>query len=104
MVATVLVQNGYHIPREMVEEKKDARAVFFLTVAAAIRPDESEVHYDLAAAQALANDPRASLRELRRAVSLGFHDANRIEHDPDFAPLRENDELKAIIAGLRSAP
>lgn len=102
MLASLFVQTGYYIPRQMVEEKKYARAVFFLTIAAAIRPEEAEVHYDLAAVDALANDPRESLRELRRAVSLGFHDANRIEHDPDFASLRGNDELKAIVAGMRA--
>src|SRR5258708_20708328 len=92
------------MPREMVEEKKYARAVFFLTIAAAIRPEESEVHYDLAAVEALANDARESLPELRRAVSLGFHDANRIEHDPDFPPLRGNEKLKHIVAAFRMPP
>jgi hypothetical protein len=38
---------------------------------------------------------------LKRAVAQGFRDAAHMRQDPDLAALRERDDFKSLVVGLK---
>jgi predicted esterase len=100
----LLVQTAYYLPEEASRRKDDRAVILCLTVAAAIRPEDPELLYRLAAARARAGDSREALRSLERAVQRGFADLERLRQDDDFKRLRGDRayrRLEAEVEGRR---
>ncbi len=70
---------------------------------AALVPEDSTVHYNLACSLALCGDPAAALDELERAVELGYEDADPRAAEDDLASLNGEPRFEALLAGLRAS-
>lgn len=77
--------------------KNYLEAVTDLTLAAEIRPDNPQVFFTLARACALGGEKRQALEALKKAVELGFTNADEIVGNPDFASIRNEAAYKQLI-------
>lgn len=103
LLAAVLVQTSFYMPRELMERKDYPRAILVLSVAAEIRPENPYIWYRMARAQALMGSKGSALDSLEKAVAAGFADAERLASDPDLAAVRGEDRYRSLLAGLRQA-
>jgi len=99
---TVLVQAGYYLPRDLLERKDYDRALFYLSIATAIAPEEPGLWVRTAVANAQRGSRKKALDNLRKAVGLGWHDLARLEEDPAFASLRGEEGYKRLAEELRA--
>jgi pimeloyl-ACP methyl ester carboxylesterase len=81
--------------------KKYKEAAASLTLAAEIRPDNPQIFYSLARACALGGDKKQALEALKKAVELGFTNADEIAGNADFAPIRNEAAYKRLIEDAR---
>ena len=66
-----------------------------------VLPGDATWHYNLACALAKRAAPSA-LAELEKAIEFGFHDADSIAKDADFAGVRENPRFAELVEKARS--
>ncbi|HKQ76353.1 MAG TPA: hypothetical protein VJ810_21845 [Blastocatellia bacterium] len=76
--------------------KNYPEAAVALTLAAEIRPDNPQVFFALARACALGGEKRQALEALKKAVELGFTNADEIAGNPDFASIRNEAAYKQL--------
>ena len=81
--------------------KKYQEAAASLTLAADIRPDNPQIFFSLARACALAGAKRQALEALKKAVELGFTNADEIAGNEDFASIRNEAAYKRLIEDAR---
>ena len=81
--------------------KKYKEAAASLTLAAEIRPDNPQIFFSLARACALGGDKKQALEALRKAVELGFTNADEIAGNADFASIRNEAAYKRLIEDAR---
>lgn len=60
-----------------------------------------EVHYHMALSYAQAGSYPLALQYLRKAISEGFHDRNRLLHEKDFADLRTQPVFLQMVDDLK---
>ena len=48
--------------------------------------------------------PEHNLETLKAAAAAGFKDADKIDRDRAFAPLRSDDEFRRLMTELRESP
>ncbi len=60
-----------------------------------------EVHYHMALSYAQAGSYPMALQYLRKAISEGFHDRNRLLHEKDFADLRTQPVFLQMVDDLK---
>lgn len=102
VLESVFASTSFYLPRDLVASREHARAAVALGVAAAIHDDDPSVRYNLACALARSGDKRAALKELARAVDLGWRDLAHMDADPDLATLQGEpayEALKQRLAG-----
>jgi predicted esterase len=97
---TLIVQTAYYLPQMFVEKKEYDRAVFMLSLATEIRPDEPTLWVDIAAAHARKGKAghKKALEALRKAVDKGLSDPDALEKEPAFAELRQDAGYREILA------
>jgi predicted esterase len=105
---TYLVQTSYYLPSSMVEKKEYDRAVFMLSIAAEIRPEEPEIWVEIASVQARKGKAghKKALEALHKAVDLGLSDPSVLE-DETFTDLRQDEgfrQIAAQVAQRKQAP
>ncbi len=66
-----------------------------------VLPGDATWHYNLACALAKRAEPSA-LDELEKAIEFGFHDADGIAKDSDFASVRENPRFAELVEKARA--
>ena len=66
-----------------------------------VLPGDATWHYNLAFALAKRAEPSA-LDELEKAIEFGFHDADGIAKDSDFASVRENPRFAELVEKARA--
>jgi predicted Zn-dependent protease len=66
-----------------------------------LQPANATARYNLACSLALSKRRGDALTELKRAVKLGYEDADWMRRDPDLANLRNHPEFVALLSGLR---
>ncbi len=44
---------------------------------------------------------RRAISKLRSAVNLGYDNVDQLEKDPDFAAIREREEFREVVKGLK---
>ena len=87
--------------REWLAHGRYSEAVSVWTLAVLIRPDSAEACYGLAAASAGAGDKRGALEALQQAVSNGFRDAERVEHEAAFDRIRKDSKFAALMRAMK---
>lgn len=63
----------------------------------AMGQDDAGVFYNLACANARMNDRKSAIKNLQRAMELGWADPAAMSTDPDLQPLREEQEFKQLL-------
>lgn len=66
-----------------------------------LQPGNATAHYNLACSLALSRRKGDALRELQRAVSLGYRDFDWMHQDPDLEVLRHHPEFQSLLAALK---
>ena len=75
-----------------------AQAVKYLRQAVAKHPRNEHALYCLAAAQARSGEADAALKALRSAIHANPASRTQARQDPDFEPLRAEEEFQALVA------
>lgn len=101
---TVLVQAGYYLPRDLLERKDYDRALFYLSIATAIAPEDPGLWVRTAVANASKGSRKKALDNLRQAMDLGWRDLSRLEEEPAFASLRGEEGYKRMVAEMKAKP
>ena len=65
-----------------------------------LQPSNPTAHYNLACSLALTRRRADALRELRRALDLGYDDFRWMQQDPDLASLRDDPEFRALFPAV----
>jgi poly(3-hydroxybutyrate) depolymerase len=81
--------------------KKYKEAAASLALAAEIRPDNPQIFYSLARVCVLGGDKKQALEALKKAVELGFTNADEIAGNADFASIRNEAAYKRLIEDAR---
>lgn len=97
---TLAVQTGFYLPQQQTANKQWDRAIFFLTIAAEIDPEDASVYYGRAAAYAQKGDRKRAVADLRKAVEKGYKDLPALEKDTAFDSVRQDDGYKEIVKSL----
>lgn len=66
-----------------------------------LQPDNATAHYNLACSLALSKRKSDALRELRRAVKLGYTDFDWMQQDPDLEALKHHPEFQSLLRTLK---
>ena len=66
-----------------------------------LEPDNATAHYNLACSLALCKKRPAALQSLRKAVSLGYDDADWMLQDPDLEILKNDPEFQKLLGQLK---
>lgn len=82
---------------EAYRSKDYAKAMEVGTRLAALRPEDSELAYNLGCAGALRGSKEDAIKWLRRAAELGMAQVELIMGDEDLASIRGDAELAAIV-------
>jgi predicted Zn-dependent protease len=77
-------QDGLRADREMVQ----------------MEPDSPTAWYNLACSLALTNQPGDAFAALEKAIALGYDDAEWMQDDDDFAPIRQDPRFARLLAQL----
>jgi hypothetical protein len=96
-------QLAFYQPQTLLPKKKYDLAVFMISVAAEIQPDNPDLWVEMATIHALKGKPghRKALECLRTAVDKGFSDRSYLETKPELAELRKDPKLQEILARMR---
>lgn len=62
-----------------------------------LRPNDSLAHYNLACSFALLKRPDQSIKTLRRAVELGYHDFRYMREDHDLDSIRQDPRFRQLL-------
>jgi tetratricopeptide (TPR) repeat protein len=100
---TVLVQAGYYLPRDLLQRKDYDRALFYLSIATAIAPEDPGLWLRTAIVNASRGSRKKALEDLRKAVDLGWRDLSRLETEPAFASLHGEEGYRKLAAELRES-
>lgn len=97
-----LGQLAFYQPQALVPRKQYDRAIFMLSIAAEIRPEEPSYWVEMAALHALKGKSghKKALESLRAAVDKGFADPKALEGEVRFAELRQEPEFREIVARM----
>jgi tetratricopeptide (TPR) repeat protein len=76
---------------------KDDEAVQHLQVAAALRPNDTNVLYNAACTYGLLQRKREALDTLRQAIQAGFGSLEWASRDPDLSCLFDDPEFLALV-------
>lgn len=94
------IQTAYYMPRALFASGAPRRAALSLEIAAAIRPNAAETHFQLARAHAQSGEEQKALTGLERAIALGFTDRDRLRSDAAFTELRQTRPFKRLLSRL----
>ena len=99
---TILGQTGSYLPRMLAERKDYDGAILMLSVNAEIRPDNPNVWVDIAALHARKGKGgrKRAFEALEKAVQLGFANRSRVEGDPAFEDLRQDQRFREIVGKI----
>ncbi len=97
---SVQSQVAFYLPRDASQRGAYGEAALYLTIASEIRPEDAQVWYHLAAAQARAGRTKSALSSLAKALDAGFDDRARLESDADLASLRRDPGYSKLVSRL----
>jgi predicted esterase len=96
-------QLAFYQPQTLLPKKKYDLAVFMISVAAEILPNDPGLWVEMAKVHALKGKPghKKALECLRTAVDKGLADRKVLEGTPEFAELRKEAKFQEILARMR---
>ena len=97
----LFIQASWLVWEEVLAKGNLGSALLLQQVAIAIAPDSPGAHVRLAITHARGSQRKAAVEALRRAVDLGFADADRLEREPDLATLKDDPQFQELIARMR---
>lgn len=100
-IAHVMIYTSFYEPDDYFVRNDPARALAILGIAATIKPDDPTVCYARARALTMLNRPSEAVTALDCITRATWANAERLESDPNLAPLRDDPGFKALIARLR---
>lgn len=100
LLNTVLVQTSFYLPEMFTSQGQHDRAIFALSIATEIAPDNGENWYRLAASYARKGTKKRALENLRKAVERGWADLSRLEREAAFASLRQEKGYQELVAEI----
>lgn len=62
-----------------------------------LRPNDPNVHYNLACSYAVMKQPDLALKTLRQAIELGYRDFRYMREDRDLATIRHDPRFKQLL-------
>ena len=65
-----------------------------------LEPDSPNAWYNLACSLALTGQPDAAFAALEKAIALGYDDAEWMQDDDDFEPLKKDPRFARLLAQL----
>ena len=68
-----------------------------------LQPQNATAHYNLACSLALSKRKTDALRELQRAVKLGYRDFDWMQQDPDLEALKQHPKFQSLIESLKQS-
>ena len=101
MLETTFVHTAFYGPRAQFDSGRPDRALAMLEVAHAIKPTNGSTCYGLARARAQVGDPAGAVEALECVVAAWGTDPDRLERDPNLAPLVGSDEFDWLLRELR---
>jgi predicted esterase len=101
LLSTLAAQTSFYLPQLYLERKDYRRVEILYAVAAEVEPRRPDVWYNLAATRSRNGEGKRALEDLKRAIALGFKDAETLAGDEDFAALRNDPAFRDVLAGLR---
>jgi hypothetical protein len=95
-------QLAFYQPQTLLPKKKYDLAIFMISLAAEIQPDNPDLWVKMATIHALKGKPghRKALESLGVAVDKGFADRKALEQEPAFAELRNEAGFREILARM----
>jgi hypothetical protein len=95
-------QLAFYQPQTLLPKKKYDLAVFMISVAAEIQPNDPDLWVEMAKVHALKGKPgqKKALECLRTAVDKGLADRKTLEEAPEFAELRIEPKFREIVARM----
>jgi tetratricopeptide (TPR) repeat protein len=93
--------NAYMEGMRFLQGKEYAKAIVYLKIVIKTSFENPVVLYNLACAYSLNKEKKNAIKTLKKAVEKGFTDIEMIEKDRDFDSIRDEDEFKVIIEGLK---
>ncbi len=95
-------QLAFYQPQALVAKQQYDRAIFMLSVAAEILPEDAGLWVEIASLHARKGKAghRKALEFLRVAADKGFADVKAIEGEPAFDELRKEPEFRDIVARM----
>jgi poly(3-hydroxybutyrate) depolymerase len=99
-------QLAFYQPQALLAKKEYDRAIFMMSVAAEIHPDDPDLWVGMASVYASKgkSGTKKALESLRTAVDKGFTDRKYLDKEPAFADLRKEPEFAEIMARMPAAP
>lgn len=91
----------YH-PRDYEEAGDFERAILSLQVAVAIFPERAGAHWRLASTLVTAGRKNDGIEALRRAISFGRVDVERLKTDPAWKPLHDRPDWPELVAAAEA--
>jgi tetratricopeptide (TPR) repeat protein len=93
---------AYYAGEPLLEAGDHRSALACFELQAAIHPEAAGVHYRIAVTHARAGNRNKALEALKKAADRGFSDAERIEQEPAFVPLRNDPRYRAALDVVRA--
>jgi poly(3-hydroxybutyrate) depolymerase len=95
-------QLAFYQPQTLLPKKKYDLAIFMISVAAEIRPEDPGLWVEMAKVHALKGKSghKKALESLRVAVDKGLADRKALEEEPAFAELRKEPGFREIVARM----
>lgn len=100
VMASLLARSSYELSQDAIERKDFHRAVFYLSLAVEMRPENPFAYYNRACAWARAGNRKKALEDLDTAVARGFRDRKLLESDTDLEPLRAEKRFQQILGEI----
>ncbi len=100
-LAHVMTYTSFYEPDDYMDRNDPARALAILGIAAAVRPNDPNICYARARALTMLNRPSDAVAALDCITRATWASADRLERDPNLAPLRGDPGFRALLARLR---
>jgi len=90
-------QDFYYLGVIKANEANYAEAVEYLDRALQVNPKDEKAHYVMASTRSMRGEREIAIKHLQEAITLNVTNRNYAQNDPDFEPLRGDDEFDNLV-------
>ena len=95
--STAKPEDYFYLGVMKANEANYAEAVEFLDRAIQVNPRDEKAHYVMASTRALRGEREPAIKHLTEAIALNVTNRNYAQNDPDFEPLRGDDDFENLV-------